>query len=83
MARRRPYVHSPEPEEGEQPWTIHIGLKPLDPDDPTFVSPKRPNEDDAANPAVAGDTVGRNGGGTREPAARPRGRARDRRRHSS
>jgi hypothetical protein len=65
------------PVDPNAPWTIHIGLKPLDPDDPTFVSPKRPNEDDAANPAVAGDTVGRNGGGTREPARRSR------RRHSS
>jgi hypothetical protein len=27
MARRLPYKHSPAPEEGEQPWTIHIQLR--------------------------------------------------------
>jgi hypothetical protein len=27
MAQRRPYVHSPEPEEAEHvPWTIHVPL---------------------------------------------------------
>jgi hypothetical protein len=42
MAKRLPYEHSPEPEEGEQPWVIHVPLAPADPDDATFVSPKRP-----------------------------------------
>ena len=28
MAKRLPYEHSPEPGEGEQPWTIHIDLRP-------------------------------------------------------
>jgi hypothetical protein len=28
MVKRLPYTHSPEPGEGEQPWTIHIDLRP-------------------------------------------------------
>ncbi len=29
VARLIPYVHSPEEDEGEQPWIIHIPVQPM------------------------------------------------------
>jgi hypothetical protein len=55
MAQRRPYTHSLEPEEAEHvPWVIHVplGFEPVDPDDPTFVSPKRPPRPSPPKPSA-------------------------------
>jgi hypothetical protein len=40
------------PVDPNAPWTIHIGLKPLDPDDATFVSPKRPIKPSPPKPST-------------------------------